>query len=256
MRRQYLKNTKHNLHIVNFAFDNTGDGRDIEQIYKIMTILEKLLAEMHTKFPGADEPTLIRIATKKSEGVTDESKVKTIADGITWSEVMKSFGDARANQAQSSAIETYEKKYSLKGGKPVKTPQEPKPAEEPKPDDPKPADDTPAWAKQLIASNKDLADRLSSVEKGRAQETWQERINTAAGKVGISKDMLGLIAPGIPKDANIEEYLQNAKQTVINSGYSPTPSPQPAEEQHEKESEGLAKMINDKTAEMVETQKS
>lgn len=48
-----------------------------------MTIFEMILAGLQQKFPGADTATLTRIATKKAEGVTDETKVTSIVEGIS-----------------------------------------------------------------------------------------------------------------------------------------------------------------------------
>ena len=48
-----------------------------------MTIFEQILAGLQTKFSGVDTATLTRIATKKAEGVTDETKVNSIVEGIS-----------------------------------------------------------------------------------------------------------------------------------------------------------------------------
>lgn len=46
-----------------------------------MTIFEQILAGLQQKFSGVDTATLIRIDTKKAEGVTDETKVTSIVEG-------------------------------------------------------------------------------------------------------------------------------------------------------------------------------
>ena len=55
------------------------------EIYKSnsygMTILEQILAGLQQKFTGVDTAILTRIATKKAEGVTDETKVNSIVEG-------------------------------------------------------------------------------------------------------------------------------------------------------------------------------
>ena len=80
---------------------------------------KKLLDALKTKFVGIDEVILERIAAKKAEGITDESKITTIVDGITIQDVVKSYGDYRANEANISSVNNYEEKYGLKDGKPV-----------------------------------------------------------------------------------------------------------------------------------------
>ena len=49
-----------------------------------MTILEQILAGLQQKFAGVDTAILTRIATKKAEGVTDETKVNSIVEGISF----------------------------------------------------------------------------------------------------------------------------------------------------------------------------
>lgn len=55
-----------------------------------MTILEQILAGLQTKFTGVDTAILTRIATKKAEGITDETKVNSIVEGISFSDVLNS----------------------------------------------------------------------------------------------------------------------------------------------------------------------
>ena len=82
-----------------------------------MTILEQILAGLQQKFAGVDTAILTRIATKKAEGVTDETKVNSIVEGISFSDVLNSYGDFRAGDASKTAVSNYEKKHNLKDGK-------------------------------------------------------------------------------------------------------------------------------------------
>ena len=81
-----------------------------------MTILEQILAGLQQKFAGVDTAILTRIATKKAEGVTDETKVNSIVEGISFSDVLNSYGDFRAGDASKTAVPNYEKKHNLKDG--------------------------------------------------------------------------------------------------------------------------------------------
>lgn len=81
-----------------------------------MTILEQILAGLQQKFTGVDTAILTRIATKKAEGVTDETKVNSIVEGISFSDVLNSYGDFRAGDASKTAVSNYEKKHNLKDG--------------------------------------------------------------------------------------------------------------------------------------------
>ena len=102
-----------------------------------MNIYEQILAGLRTKFAGVDDATLQRIASKKAEGVTDESKVNSIVEGITFQDVVTNYGDFRANgasaTAKKNAIADYEKQYNIKDGKPVEKPK-PQPAPTPNPE--------------------------------------------------------------------------------------------------------------------------
>ena len=99
-----------------------------------MTILEQILAGLQQKFAGVDTAILTRIATKKAEGVTDETKVNSIVEGISFSDVLNSYGDFRAGDASKTAVSNYEKRHNLKDGKPIENPN-PNPKPEDKPDD-------------------------------------------------------------------------------------------------------------------------
>lgn len=61
-----------------------------------MTIFEQILAGLQQKFPGVDTAILTRVATKKAEGVTDETQVNSILEGISFQDVLTSYGDFRA----------------------------------------------------------------------------------------------------------------------------------------------------------------
>lgn len=90
-------------------------------------MFEKILSGLKTKFPGVDSKILERIAKKKAETTTTEDEVKTVVDGVTFQSIIESEGDRRANEAQTTAITNYEKKYKLKDGKSIQQPEPPKP---------------------------------------------------------------------------------------------------------------------------------
>lgn len=83
---------------------------------------DKLLVLLQTKFQGVDNAILDRIATKKSENVSDEAQLTTIAEGISFQDVLTSYGDYRAGDASQTAVKNYEKRHNLKEGKPIEQP--------------------------------------------------------------------------------------------------------------------------------------
>ena len=214
----------------------------------ISTMKEKILAALKTKFVGVDEAILIRIAEKKATGVTDESQVQTIVDGVGFPDVLNSYGDFRANGAVASAVMNYEKKHNLKDGKPVENPN-PQPTPQPKPDDM-----ATIIANAVSAAVKPLSDKLTQFETEKQQATRQEQIMAKAKEYGIPESQAKRYA--IPSDADLDTYFKDAKQELTNEGFAGVIPPESAEQQIEKESDAIAKMINESTKEIVEQNKN
>ena len=91
-----------------------------------MTILEQILAGLQQKFSGVDTAILTRIATKKAEGVTDETKVNSIVEGISFSDVLNSYGDFRAGMLPRPQFPTTKRGITLKTVSQSRLPQPPK----------------------------------------------------------------------------------------------------------------------------------
>jgi len=214
-----------------------------------MTILEQILAGLQQKFSGVDTAILTRIATKKVEGVTDETKVNSIVEGISFSDVLNSYGDFRAGQAQTSSIANYEKRHGLKDGKPIETTNTTTTikTEENK-------DDVPAWAQALIDSNKSLSDKLTQFETEKAQATRSQQILAKAKEYGIPENYAKRCA--IKDDEDLDTYFKDLKQEFANDGFKGVTPPESAEAKIEKESESIAKMIDEGTKTIVEQNKN
>lgn len=210
-----------------------------------MNIQELILAGLQQKFTGVDTAILTRIAIKKAEGITDETKVNSIVEGISFSDVLNSYGDFRAGDASKTAVTNYEKKHNLKDGKPVENPN-------PKPEEKK--DDVPAWAQALIDSNKSLSDKLTQFETEKAQATRSQQIFAKAKEYGIPENYAKRCA--IKDDEDLDAYFKDLKQEFANDGFKGVTPPESAEEKIEKESESIAKMIDEGTKTIVEQNKN
>jgi len=208
-----------------------------------MTIFEQILAGLQTKFPGVDTATLTRIATKKAEGVTDETKVNSIVEGISFSDVLNNYGDFRAGQAQVSAVSNYEKKHGLKDGKPIEESEETRKEEEDKK-----KDEVPSWAQALIDSNKTLSEKLSTYEAREAQAQRNAQIASVAKKYGIPDFMLKDRA--IPDGTDLDAYFKDVKQELTNAGFQENKAPETSEQRIAKENHDIAAMINKGTEEI------
>ena len=205
-----------------------------------MNIQELILAGLQHKFTGVDTAVLTRIATKKAEGVTDETKVNSIVEGISFSDVLNSYGDFRANGAVSSAVTNYEKKHNLKDGKPIENPN-------PNPEEKK--EDVPAWAQALIDSNKNLSTELSALKQEKLQATRQEQILSKAKEYGIPESQAKRY--GIPDDADLDAYFKDVKQELSNEGFEGVKAPESAETKIENNSQELASFIGKGTEELT-----
>lgn len=212
-----------------------------------MTIFEQILAGLQQKFAGVDTATLTRIATKKAEGVTDETKVNSIVEGISFQDVLTSYGDFRAGDARITAVANYEKKHNLKDGKPIENPEEKK---DEKKDDKK--DEVPAWAQALIDSNKSLSEKLTAYEAEKAQAQRNSQISAVAKKYGIPEFMLK--DRNIPENTDLDTYFKDMKQDMSNNGFQFSKAPETAEQKQEKEAIEFAKMIEADTKQIVEQQ--
>ena len=215
-----------------------------------MTILEQILAGLQQKFTGVDTAILTRIATKKAEGVTDETKVNSIVEGISFSDVLNSYGDFRAGNTSKTAVTNYEKKHNLKDGKPVETPN-PNPNPNPKPED------KPNMAKIIAdavsAAVKSLSDELAALKHEKEQASRQEQILAKAKEYGIPETIAKRYA--ISDDADLDAYFKDVKQELANVGFSGVTPPESAETKIEKEAESIANMISEGTKTIVESKK-
>lgn len=215
-----------------------------------MTILEQILAGLQQKFTGVDTAILTRIATKKAEGVTDDTKVNSIVEGISFSDVLNSYGDFRAGDASKTAVTNYEKKHGLKEGKPVESTTT---TTTTKMED-KPDDMATIIANAVSAAVKPLSDKLAQFETERSQATRQEQILAKAKEYGIPENYAKRCA--IKDDEDLDAYFKDLKQDFANDGFKGVTPPESAETKIEKEAESIAKMIDEGTNAIVEQNKN
>lgn len=166
---------------------------------------KKILEALTTKFEGVDAKILDRIATKLAKTVTKEEDVEPAVEGVTFQEVLTSYGDARATEASNTAVSNYEKKHGLKDGKKVGTNGDDDQNDDDADDDDSDDDDedgkskanpkaknsrkkndegeAPAWVKKLLDANKELKDRLDAIDKGKVTASRREKLNKAIEKL-------------------------------------------------------------------------
>ena len=210
-----------------------------------MNIYEKLLAALKTKFQGVEDATLQRIASKKAEGVTDESKVNSIVEGISFQDVLTSYGDYRADGAQKTAVSNYEKKHNIKDGKPIEEPK-PQPTSTPAPTpQPKPSEGVPAWAQALIDSNKALGERLNAMDDKNKADIRSKQIAEVAKEFGVEECTYKRLA--IPEDADLKQYFSDYKQEITNARLQGSKSPEEGNHEHKDDMDSLLDGVNKRT---------
>ena len=80
---------------------------------------QQILEALKAKFSGVSEKILGRIADKLAKTVTTAEQVATAVEGVTFQQVLDSYGDSRATEAQQTAVHNYETKYGLKDGQKI-----------------------------------------------------------------------------------------------------------------------------------------
>ena len=219
-----------------------------------MNIYEQILAGLRTKFQGVEDATLQRMASKKAEGVTDESKVNSIVEGISFQDVLTSYGDYRADGAQKTAVSNYEKKHNIKDGKPIEEPKPQDPPTDPKPTPQvAPTDQVPAWAQSLIDSNKTLSEKLAAMDAKTKADERNQQIAVVAKSFGIPE--FAYKGKQIVDDADLNQYFTDLKQEMQNSGFQFAKTPEEGSHEHKSEISSIAEQINKGTQEIVEQNK-
>lgn len=148
---------------------------------------QQILTALKAKFVGVSDAILDRVATKLAQTVTTAEHVQTAVDGVTFQQVLESYGDSRATQATQTAVHNYETKYGLKDGVKVTPPETQPPVVPPVTPPVTPpaggAETVPAWAQALIDSNNSLKNELAQMKTARTTETRKQQISTLIEKL-------------------------------------------------------------------------
>lgn len=208
-----------------------------------MNIYEQILAGLKTKFQGVEDATLQRIASKKAEGVTDESKVNSIVEGISFQDVLTSYGDYRADGAQKTAVSNYEKKHNIKDGKPIEDPKPQDPPTDPKPNEPQ--DLAAQIAAVLGTALKPLTDRMDAMDAKTKADARNAQIDEVAKSFGIPE--FAYKGKQIADDADLNQYFTDLKQEMQNSGFQFAKSPEEGNHEHKDDMDSLLDGVNKRT---------
>ena len=148
-----------------------------------------LFEALKAKFPGVNANVLNRIADKLAKTVTTAEQVTTAVAGVTqeFIDIIESYGDSRATEAQQTAVHNYEQRYGLKDGVKLEngggTGSEHGTETEKNKSAGEGAEAVPEWAKTLIDTNKALSERIAKMETERTTTTRKQQLDEVIGKL-------------------------------------------------------------------------
>ena len=203
---------------------------------------EKILVALKTKYKtfGFGDKAFDGVADYLSKTVTEESQIETAIGGVEG--LLKVFqGEVDFVRNEKSGLQ---KELDTLKGKIEK----PNPSPDEKPDMAK------IIADAVANAVKPLSDKLTQFETEKVQATRQEQILAKAKEYGIPESQAKRYF--IPNDADLDTYFKDAKQELNNEGFAGVVPPESVEAKIEKESDAIAKMINDGTKEIVEQNKN
>lgn len=149
-------------------------------------MLKELLDALKVKFPDISEHILNRIAKSKANTVTTAEQVKTVVDGITLQQVIDSYADSRATEAQATAVHNYETKHGLRDGVKIENPapvSNPQPSQATQPQGGAQQSTTDALLAQLLESNKKLNERFDKLEGERTTASRRQQVSEITAKL-------------------------------------------------------------------------
>jgi len=146
-----------------------------------------ILTSLKAKFIGVSDAVLNRIAEKLAKTVTKEDEVETAVEAVTFQQVLESYGDSRATEAQQSAVTNYEKKHGLKDGAKIEAggggqqsqqqQQGGGQQQQQNQQSQQSNDETPAWAKTIIDDNKALRNEILMMKGEKAANSRKSELD-------------------------------------------------------------------------------
>lgn len=164
---------------------------------------KEILDALKAKFPGVSESILSRIADKLAKTASTQEQVTTAVEGVTFQQVLESYGDSRATEAQQTAVSNYEKKHGLREGQKVEGGA---PKTEPNKDTP-PAgggDFASQITEAVKAAVKPLQDEITALKTGKVTETRRQKLDAIISK--LPEDLRKPYARTPVNDMSDEEF--------------------------------------------------
>lgn len=165
---------------------------------------KEILDALKAKFPGVSESILGRIADKLAKTASTQEQVTAAVEGVTFQQVLESYGDSRATEAQQTAVSNYEKKHGLREGQKV---------EGGAPKNELNKETTPAAGGDDLASQitaavkaavKPLQDEIATLKTGKVTETRRQKLDAIISK--LPEDLRKPYARTPVNDMSDEEF--------------------------------------------------
>ena len=209
---------------------------------------EKILVALKTKYKtfGFGDKAFDGVADYLSKTVAEESQIETAISGGEG--LLKAFQeDIDTVRNEKSGLQKQLDELKTK----IENPNS-NPGPNPKPEDK--ADMATIIANAVSAAVKPLSDELAQFKAEKLQATRQEQILAKAKEYGIPENYAKGCA--IKDDEDLDVYFKDLIQEFANDGFKGVTPPESAEKKIEKESESIAKMIDEGTKTIVEQNKN
>lgn len=209
---------------------------------------EKILVALKTKYKtfGFGDKAFDGVADYLSKTVAEESQIETAISGGEG--LLKAFQeDIDTVRNEKSGLQKQLDELKTK----IENPNS-NPGPNPKPEDK--ADMATIIANAVSAAVKPLSDELAQFKAEKLQATRQEQILAKAKEYGIPENYAKGCA--IKDDEDLDVYFKDLIQEFANDGFKGVTPPESAEAKIEKESESIAKMIDEGTKTIVEQNKN
>lgn len=196
---------------------------------------EEIIAALQAKFGGIPSDTISGIAEKLAKTADPSATdANTLIEGITFADIVKSYGDSRAQSAAQTAVRNYERKFQLKDGAPItpntppQTPADTTPHNNPNPNfissqqpqqpaaQQQPQQDIAALIAQAVAQAvSPLQDQLNQYKGQQLQTARKSRYEAAIKPLpeAIRKQYLALFdRMSFADDKDFEQYITQFTQ--------------------------------------------
>ena len=196
---------------------------------------EEIIAALQAKFGGIPSDTISGIAEKLAKTADPSATdANTLIEGITFADIVKSYGGSRAQSAAQTAVRNYERKFQLKDGAPItpntppQTPADTTPHNNPNPNfissqqpqqpaaQQQPQQDIAALIAQAVAQAvSPLQDQLNQYKGQQLQTARKSRYEAAIKPLpeGIRKQYLASFdRMSFADDEDFEQYMTQFTQ--------------------------------------------